>query len=405
MTPRPLLLGGVLLLALASGAWPARAVVFPGGSLAALRALDAELRFDELVVTGALVLAPSDGTVVLQVGRLQVSNTGSIGYDQGACSYAPPPDVWILAAGSVEIAGRIDLRGKFGTQTLVGSQCNQCQGVRGGELRIQARDIRVSDRSGIDRDLIDVSGGWGSTEKMQVGSELYSYGCDAGDGGTIVLDADRLLDLEQARFAVDGGEGGFGNQGSGADGADGVLQWIARRTEVEEIEPNGSDSKAQRLLPVPLVLSGAISFADDASEANYRYVSYPGQPNDRLEDLFSVQIPPSGPRGIRLEARLEAALASADLDLFLIDPNTNEIVAQSNGPPGLVESFDVRVGSGSYLLGVSRCCPPVVLPGPPPTAYALTLQASGLPEPGAASAAMATWVALAALARHRAAGA
>jgi hypothetical protein len=274
--------------------------------------------------------------------------------------------------------------------------------VRGGELRIQARSIRVSDRSGINRDLIDVSGGWGSTEKMQVGSELYSYGCDAGGGGVILLDADRIIDLEQARFDVDGGEGGYGNQGSGEDGADGMLQWLAPRTEVEEIEPNGTDSKAQPLDLVPLVLSGSVSFADDVSETNFRYITYPGQPNDRLEDLFAVRIQTTSPFGARIQAKLEAALASADLDLFLINPNTNQILAQSNGPPGRSEHFDLLLYSGTYLIGVSRCCPPIPLPAPPATGYELTLYASQIPEPGGAALGLASLLGLAALSRrHR----
>jgi hypothetical protein len=328
---------------------PAQTTVFPGGSLADLQALSASgqvLLFDALEIGGPLTLSPADGEVVLYLNDLTVTASGSIGYSQSACSYDPPPDVRIEAAGAVVLDGSIKLTGKFGEPTSESTTCHQCQGVDGGHLSIRARDVTVND-------VLWTDGGWGSNDRLQVGPNVFTYGCDAGDGGSIRLEATDWIALESdADTDVNGGEGGTGNQSNGADGEEGTVAWLSHAIDVAESEPNALLHRAQPLPGASHVVSGTVGQSDDAGERDLT-IDFDDGFSDPLEDLFRLHFAEPGP----LLLLLQAANPDADLDLYLIDGAATAILAESNGPaPSPEQIVSFPSSPADYLVGVTWCC-------------------------------------------------
>jgi MYXO-CTERM domain-containing protein len=166
----------------------------------------------------------------------------------------------------------------------------------------------------------------------------------------------RVSLASEADFLYRAGSGGTGNlNGSdGSDGEAGQLDLVAPDIVVAESEPNGSAARAQELLLAPLELSGFVNSGDDAAEANPVFVNFiqPGPPPDRQEDLYEIEVIENGLAVVRLDIQN----SSTDIDIYLLDGVTGNVVAQSNDPAGASESFQVGVSPGTYFLGVSWCC-------------------------------------------------
>ena len=113
----------------------------------------------------------------------------------------------------------------------------------------------------------------------------------------------------------------------------------ASAVPADEVEPNNDLADAQALTLGPLdFLFGTIDVDD---------VGTLGVGGDDLEDLFLLTLPGPG-------LRVTLTLHGADCDLYLANPDTGEILGQSNGAGIGQESIDLpELGAGTYLLAVS----------------------------------------------------
>ena len=179
-----------------SGAGSSGVTTFPGGSLDDLRALNSDLKFDNLVITGSLSL-PTRASVTIQANNLTVSSEGSIGYSYSTCTYDSAPNLEIQASGEVVIAGDITLNGRMGTSVTSGASCNSCYGQDGGDLSIRASKITLSS-------TVRNHGGSGGTYRDSYGSSS----CSGGDSGNTMFSAE-IVDLTGADIETQGGRGGY----------------------------------------------------------------------------------------------------------------------------------------------------------------------------------------------------
>ena len=213
-------LGIGLLLALltATGVSWAGETIFPGGTLDDLRQLSSTLTFDHLRITGTLSL-PVGGSATLKVNKLTITESGGVSYTYSPCTYLPAPDFTVQATGGVVVNGDIILSGRYGTRTLSGSDCNQCGGEPGGDIRITADEITLTGQ-------IRNRGGSGSTSV----SDGCSFGCEGGDAGGIFLTA-RNITLIGADLQTRGGTGGtgycYGDENHGSEGEPGQVDLMA----------------------------------------------------------------------------------------------------------------------------------------------------------------------------------
>lgn len=214
MIRQPVIRIGRLLLFAPIGLAGAAETVFPGGTLASLKAQSSTLVFDILTLTGNLDLAAGD-SVTLKVNHLNITATGGVSYSYSDCTYRPAADFTVEATGRVIVNGNISLIGRSGTRTLSSSSCTQAGGQRGGNVRITADEITLTGN-------IRNYGGAGGTSVLD---SSCSSGVSGGAAGGIFLSG-RNVTLDTSALQTSGGTGGSGtcygssNQGSrGAAGA------------------------------------------------------------------------------------------------------------------------------------------------------------------------------------------
>jgi len=188
---------------------------FAGGTLDELKALSPNLTFDDLEISGKLVL-PHYSSETISVNSLTITSTGSIGYTYSTCEYVDAPSITIDASEEVIIEGSISLYGRSGTRVASGATCNSCYGQDGGNVTISAETITVSGS-------IDNHGGSGGT---LVFSGYPSSGCSGGASGNTSLMA-TTIDLSGGTVNTRAGSGGYGGGGSGSSGAAGTVDLIA----------------------------------------------------------------------------------------------------------------------------------------------------------------------------------
>ncbi len=211
--------GALLALAMGTGAPISVAQEFAGGDLDDLRALSPSLVFDDLTITGPLRLPVGvTGNATLSVNNLTVTPSGSIGKSFSACDYLPSPSLTVNASGSVALQGDVVLTGRSGTTVSSGATCNQCTGVDGGNVTINAAAIDVAGR-------LDTGGGAGLFSVFIAGGQRFSSGCAGGDSGTITLDAASIV--VSGDVDAFGGQGGRTSGGNGADGAVGAIDVLS----------------------------------------------------------------------------------------------------------------------------------------------------------------------------------
>ena len=319
-------------------------VDFMGGSLDELRSYSANLEFGKLNIYGDLILSPLDGQVTLIVADF-TNDGGEIVYTQGSCEYRDAPDLSILASGHVEIAGGIHLYGKTGSGTTSTSTCRQCNGRRGGTVRVEANTLAV-------RAIIETWGGGGS----RFVTSGVSVGCDGGSGGDVILTATSRIDYGPHRFSTEGGQGGYQTHGSGTDGADGVTTWSAPEVSVTELEPNGSQSLAQPLaFANNITVHGTASETDDqSSQSSSSALSITFDPStgiapDYVEDIYTFDVTQSGSHVI---LGTTVTNSQTDIDIYLANAATGQLLAQSNGADGY-EQIQTSVPVGTYIVLVS----------------------------------------------------
>ncbi|MEZ4271079.1 MAG: hypothetical protein R3C68_06495 [Myxococcota bacterium] len=321
-------------------------VDFDGGNLTSLRRLSANLVFGNLRLLGDLRLTGSgtDDVVTIQAKNFSTQG-GGIRVVRNDCDWNPAPSLVISASESVVINDPIDLSGRNGKRVAPGAQCNRCDGAAGGHVVVEAPVIRVNSD-------IRSTGGRGMTLNME-GNLIV--GCDGAEGGSISLNATSELSLGQARMSTGGGEGGLGSQGRrGNSGSDGIIEWLSPRTQLSEMESNGSFSVAQPLPWGPLTLIGQTGVDDDyvrQGTATAMYINFDaGEDPDFVEDMFVIDVPEQ----TDISTSLHIDVPEADLDLYLFDAKFRR-VAQSNASSG-DESFRAAVAAGRYYIVVSYCC-------------------------------------------------
>ena len=113
---------------------------------------------------------------------------------------------------------------------------------------------------------------------------------------------------------------------------------------VAEIEPNNSDTQAQRLEGAsPIVLEGTAA-SNDMGSITY---TLPSSGNvDDMEDLFSITTTARGLRVVLSDF-------TSDMDVYILNPEDLVILGQSNGED---EPEEINVGNlppGDYLIAVS----------------------------------------------------
>ena len=133
---------------------------------------------------------------------------------------------------------------------------------------------------------------------------------------------------------------------------------LADALVVNEAEPNSTLADATAVAATPAIIHGEL----DPSDATTIAISTLGGSRDGLEDL------------LRLDARQPSAAllvfdADADLDLYLLDADGNQIARSANTNPGAAETIVVPRLDEVLYLGVSRFDG---LMGPP-TPYTLYL--------------------------------
>ena len=356
---------------------------FPGGTIGELRALSPTLTFGDLTISGPLTIPSSETSVVLTVANLMVD--GYISVTHPTCrTFFDSPDLTINATGSVTINSPISLAGKSGEGETGTTTCNDCYGRDGGNLVINASNIYVNK-------YLHTWGGSGSRYLIESyeDCDLYGYcttiyiwsGCNGGNGGnggnvTLNATGELIINPEGADIDLYGGDGGLGSGGgsNGSGGTDGVLDWNGPSISVAEVagDTNMQISGAQLLDYDRFILNGNVQYGEEFDhrglENNTICINISGASNckpygsgvfkiDWVEDLYllNVRYPPNSiPLGsISVQLSLTAANTSADLDLYILDQNTGDIIEHGvNGSSGN-ESISTSLSPGKYLVGVS----------------------------------------------------
>ncbi len=329
-------------------------VVFPGGSLAALRAYSPDLHFGDLTLAGNLSLSPNDGTVTLIVDTFTTAG-GGVGVTRSACDWSASPNLVIDAVGPVVINDFIGLYGRVGVGITSSATCNSCDGSAGGDVWISGTTVTVNDS-------IDSDGGWGGWMNL---SNNITVGCNGGAGGDVHLTASTRIDIGPFEVVGRGGDAGTGNTGNGSPGADGDLQWLAPTVMVNEKESNYTFGIARWLAVDPLTVTGASSATDDQATQGSPSALYvdAGNGPDYVEDLYIFRVTSPG----SVTVTLTAANTSTDLDVYLFYQSFFTTAVAESKSPGGTESFTKLLNPGVYFLAVSWCC------NTPTSAYTLRL--------------------------------
>lgn len=328
-------------------------VTFAGGTLSALRAWSPSLVFNGLTLTGVLTLAPTDlPSVTITANTFTIANGGGVSFTQTACSYVAAPSLTINASTSINLnAGTVSLMGKSGTGTTTSSTCNECSGVRGGDVTLNAPTIALSGQGSI-----NVEGGYGSY--LDVGSGVRT-GCAGGAGGTVTLNGSSAITVgANSKIEFNGGAAanGSGGGGNGTPGTNGRETFIGAIPVFQEyelssgVENNGLAQNVDPRTYQRFDIQGAVNLADNRSSAGQNgsaVMTFSGGATDFCEDLYVLEL--------KSAATIRLALSSSgvgDKDLHLFNRNLTTVLASSNGATS-TENISYSAPIGTYVVCVS----------------------------------------------------
>lgn len=120
-----------------------------------------------------------------------------------------------------------------------------------------------------------------------------------------------------------------------------------------EVEPNDSYQAAQNIADAVIVLGDI-----DESDTGTEYIVDGYTPNPTIQDFFTFTLPQSMfTMGVFISVEFSGAPASTDLDLFLFNSNTTQLLDFSwgdNAQSGYQsESINQSLGTGTYIIGVN----------------------------------------------------
>jgi hypothetical protein len=189
------------------GTTPTGLTTFSGGTLADLKALSPSLTFDELKITGGVVLPDSSQSSILTTitaNKLTITSTGGFRYNwfggsyanaSNDCKWVPAPSLTLNVSGDVVIDGNIALDGRPGVViNSIYDPCKWCNGMNGGNLTITGNTIMVKG------ELTNTGGDGALTTD-------YGNHCGSGDSGSLKLAASTTMDLCSANFINKAGSG------------------------------------------------------------------------------------------------------------------------------------------------------------------------------------------------------
>jgi hypothetical protein len=186
--------------------------IFSGGTLADLQKLSPNLTFDELEITGKLIL-PS-GSTTITANKLTIpSNGGDIEYTYGTDPVAAP-NLTLNVSGDVVIDGQVYLKGQNGERVANTAQHKSCVGQRGGDITITGATIKMTG-------AIVNDGGWGS---WMASPGSPDSPCKAGNSGNVKLAAAANMDMSGTTISNSAGAGPGGT--SGYDGGSGTVNIV-----------------------------------------------------------------------------------------------------------------------------------------------------------------------------------
>jgi hypothetical protein len=272
------------------------------------------------------------------------------------------PDVNIIATGNVVIDGSKGieagflLSGKHGDDESDYTTCHDCNGVRGGNVTIQAAEIRIGETRG---GIIDVHGGYGARYQTACGDYV---GCNGGNGGTIKLSASgRLVIGPKTRVSFSGGDFTSVSSGSACIGADGTINLTGAPVKIYEnsdvsnghLKQNHTFYCVHDLMTYQrFTIYGSVNQADDVADKGQPgsvTINYgnPVTATDFCEDLYVLDLKSAAAISIKL-----SSAGVGDLDMFLLSFDLTQILGQSNGPTSS-ESITYSAGAGMYVVCVS----------------------------------------------------
>jgi hypothetical protein len=186
---------------------PTGLTTFAGGTVADLKALSPNLVFDELEITGGVVLPDASQYSVLTTitaNKLTITPTGGFRYNWHGGSYAnapddckwvPAPSLTLIVSGDVMIDGNISLEGRKGvTINSIYEPCKWCDGMNGGNLTITGNTITIKG------ELWNIGGDGALTTD-------FGNHCGSGDSGSLKLAAATTMDLSGAKIHNNAGAG------------------------------------------------------------------------------------------------------------------------------------------------------------------------------------------------------
>jgi hypothetical protein len=327
---------------------------FKGGDLADLRAVSPDLVFGDLSIDGILYLRPSDSSVVFTVDNMRInekvrSTYPFIFYDPNAPEVSiNTAGMTINAKGSVWVNAPILLHGWWGAAIPPEVTGISCEGTDGGDLTINSTNIYVNMP-------IHTYGGDGAS--IDQGNGVL-YGCRAGDGGNILLNAvDSLyVSASGSSWKLEGGDAQDStNSIRGPNGLDGILDLEGQHIGVEEIklgsaEENMYDYNAQLLEYEKMTLYGHCTYREEHEHRNddgtwYIYLGFANV--DWIEDIYLLH---NTGEGIKIDLAADDPLC--DLDLFLTTPG-GKILGSSKGSAGTESINNELAAPGYYWIWVS----------------------------------------------------